>query len=66
MGWQETKYDLAMSVGKQESYSQPGFHEKMYGQQARKGGSTALLCSDETPLGVLCPALESSVKEGQG
>lgn len=54
-----------MLVGNPESYSQRGLHQKIYGQQVREGSSTAPLCSGETPLGVLCPALESSV-QGQG
>lgn len=51
-----------MSVGNPGSYSQPELHQKMCGQQVRKGGSTTPLCSGKTPLGVLCPALESSVQ----
>jgi len=42
----------------------PGLYQKQRGQQVEGGDSTPLLGSGETPLGVLCPALEPSAHEG--
>jgi len=41
----------------------PGLHQKKGGQQIKGGDFAALLCSDETPPGALCPALEPSPQE---
>ncbi|PKU43063.1 rna-directed dna polymerase from mobile element jockey-like [Limosa lapponica baueri] len=47
-----------------ESQLHPGLHQRKHGQQVAGGDSTPLLCSRKTPLGVMCPALESSTQEG--
>ncbi|PKU41064.1 hypothetical protein llap_8639 [Limosa lapponica baueri] len=39
------------------------WHQKKCGQQVEGGDSAPLLCSGETPPGVLCPALESSTQK---
>jgi len=41
-------------------------HPKKRGQQVEGGDSAPLLRSDETPPGVLRPALEPSAQEGHG
>jgi len=41
----------------------PGLHQEKCGQQVEGGGSAPLLCSGETPPGVLRSALEPSALE---
>jgi len=43
----------------------PGLHQEKRGQQV-EGGDSPLLCSGETPPGVLCAALEPPAQEGHG
>ena len=50
----------------QEAKLYPGLHEKKRGQQVEGGGSAPLLCSHETPHGVLCPAPESAAQQRHG
>jgi len=49
-----------------EGQTCPGPHQKQHGQQVEGGYSAPLLCSGETPPGVLRPALEPSAQEGHG
>ena len=44
----------------------PGLHEEKCDQQVEGGDSTPLLCSRETPPGVLRPVLVSPAQEGHG
>ena len=46
-----------------ESQPYPVMHMKNHGQQIKGSDSPHLLCSGETPSGVLRPALESPVQE---
>ncbi|PKU34132.1 rna-directed dna polymerase from mobile element jockey-like [Limosa lapponica baueri] len=55
-----------MHAGGPESQLHPGLHQEKCGQQVEGGDSAPLLHSDETPPGVLCPALESTAQEGHG
>jgi len=43
-----------------------GLYQEKLGQQVEGGDSAPLVCSGETPPGVLCPALEPSAQEGHG
>jgi len=44
----------------------PGLHPQQCGQQGEGGDSAPLLRSDETPPGVLRPALEPSAQDSPG
>jgi len=51
-------YDkLATRARSPEDQLYPGLHQKQHGQQVEEGDSAPLLHSDETPPGVLSPAL---------
>ena len=49
-----------------ESHPYPGLHQKQHRQKAEEGDSAPLVCSGESPPGVLCPALEPSAQERLG
>jgi len=55
-----------MSFRGPESQPYPGPHQKQCGQQVEGGGSAPLLCSGESPPGVLRPALEPSAQHRHG
>jgi len=60
------QHDLAVCTHSPQSQPYPGLHQKKHGQQVDGGDSTALLCSGDTPSGVLPPALQPSAQERHG
>jgi len=64
----DEKLDMSapMCTRSQEGQLYPGLHPQQRGQQGEGGDSAPLLCSGETPPGVLRPALEPSEHEGHG
>jgi len=49
-----------------ESQPDPGLQEEKHDQQVKAGDSAPMLCSCDTPLGVLNPVLEPPTQEGRG
>ena len=64
-GW-KAGHDPAMCTCSPEGHPYRGLHQKQHGQQVKGGDSAPLLCSGETPPGVLCPALQPSALERHG
>ena len=62
-GWWEAQHDLAVYACSPEGQPYLGLHEKKHGQQVKGGDSAPMLCSDETPTGVLRLALEPSAQD---
>ena len=64
----DAKLDMTRPVCARSPESQPypGLHHKQHGQQVEGGDSALLLCSGETPLGVLHPDLEPPAQERHG
>ena len=49
-----------------EGQMYPGLHQEKHDNQAEGDDSTPLLCSCDTPPGVLCPVLGLSTEAGHG
>jgi len=64
-GW-KVGHEPPMCTCSPEDQLCPGLHQTQLGQQVKGGDSDHLLCSGETPPGVLHPALEPPAQEGHG
>ena len=64
-GW-KAGHESPVCTGSPKGQLHLGLHPQQHGQQVDGGDSAPLLCSGETPLGVLCPALEPSAQERHG
>ena len=64
-GW-KAGHQLIICACSPEGQPYLGLHQEKCGQQVEGGDSAPLLCSGETPPGVLRPALEPPAQEGHG
>ena len=60
------QHESAVCTCSPECQLYPGLHQEKRDQLAEGGDSASLLCSCETPPGVLCPVLGPPTQEGHG
>lgn len=78
MGWADNGWRLALGRSlwmeksmwlyngrlHSEKKTHPGLYQKKCEQQVKRGDSVSLLCTCETPPGILCPGLECPQNKG--
>ncbi|PKU26882.1 hypothetical protein llap_22814 [Limosa lapponica baueri] len=60
------EFSVMVTKGRRSSTWSMTAHATTYEAETQDQVRTIILCSPETPPGVLCPALESSAQEGHG